>query len=41
MAQDSNIPTQQDEIEPLSDESLEEVAGGNCSGAFCSSSAKV
>jgi hypothetical protein len=39
MAQDPNIPTQQDaDIEPLSDESLEEVAGG-CSGAFCSHSA--
>jgi hypothetical protein len=32
MAQDPNVNT---EIEPLSDESLEEVAGG-CSGAFCS-----
>jgi len=33
MAQDPNT-----EIEPLSDESLEEVAGG-CSTAFCSHSA--
>ncbi len=30
MAQDPNT-----EIEPLSDENLEEVAGG-CSGSFCS-----
>ncbi len=32
MAQDPNTSA---EIEPLSDENLEEVAGG-CSGSFCS-----
>ncbi|HET6230928.1 MAG TPA: hypothetical protein VFE05_12725 [Longimicrobiaceae bacterium] len=33
MAQD---PNQQDDIQPLSDESLEEVAGGICSVSSCS-----
>jgi hypothetical protein len=37
MAQDTN---QQDaDIQPLSDESLEEVAGGLCSWSGCSNSA--
>lgn len=41
MSQDTNIPAQQDtEIEPLSDENLEEVAGGSCSTALCSHAAE-
>ena len=38
MAQDNAPAQKQTDIEPLSDESLEEVAGG-CSTAFCSHSA--
>jgi hypothetical protein len=38
MAQD---PNQQDDIQPLSDESLEEVAGGVCSWSGCSNGASA
>lgn len=38
MAQENGAPLQDDEIEPLSDEMLEDVAGGDgmCSAVFCS-----
>jgi hypothetical protein len=43
MAQEQDIqkPANNDEIEPLSDEGLEEVAGGACSGSICTFSEEV